>query len=101
MCEPVVSEERFLGLFQGSDVLLLSWLDDIPVVKLAEDKGRIRVVRGLVFENRLPSIVGIAILASVCASIERSDVDARNAPANRTLSRVFSRVKRTTDDSLD
>ena len=97
----MVLEERLLGLFQGSDVLLLSRLDDIPVVKLAEDKGRIRVVRSLVFENRLPSIVGIAILASVCARVERSNVDARNAPANRTLSRIFPRVKRTTDDSLD
>lgn len=97
----MVLEERLLGLFQGSDVLFLSWLDDIPVAKFAEDKGGIEVVRSLVFENRLPSIVGIAILASVCARVERSNVDARNAPANRTLSRIFSRAKRTTDDSLD
>ena len=97
----MVLEERLLGLFQGSGVPLFSWLDDVSFVKLAEDKGRIRVVRSLVFENCLPSIVGIAIHASVCTRVERSDVDARNAPANGALRGVFSDIKWAADDFLD
>lgn len=97
----MVLEEGLLGLFQGSDVLFLSRLDDISVAKFAEDKGGIEVVRSLVFENRLPSIVGIAILASVCARVERSNVDARNASANRALRGVFSNIERAADGSFD